>query len=478
MNRFQQHIAGTKLSPTFTGGPVCEKPSLSMESFFSKSAAIAATAGVMADASAAASEEEGEEPKKTKEHRRRRKVRVVTTAYAVVDTQRKLLCGMHAIHNLLQRRVFAFSYSRRHIAIFINALMQLVNAAYILLCDAEARNSCRALELQGMHDIKCCKCQIPVARPRCLRCSKTELDTDSVRETHKAALKAAEEAAAQAISSASGGGAVTRQDLAKVALQVAKAAADRALHEVVRNTDVFSAARQAASSPSSSLSGGAEDSEDGEGGGGGGGGESFQGDFLAACQDAAAPRPMATPDGNISSEGMDRLLDSIGMHNCRRSVRRPSRPFNVRQVTRQVLQEYEEGGFLGLIAFQGEKNHYVAFCYYAASATPGKYVYIDSLPQPEETRRGFMNLGVYSRNEVYRWLKHNCYEVQDGRRQMAYAWVVSQTALPTADAVPDEESGAPAAGKKPMKKKTRSKGDGGGGGDDFDAKLMRSLGWE
>lgn len=495
-----------------------------MESFFSRAAAAvraerdeqqvsaSSASGAASHASAAKKPKKRKHAKK-KRHRRRR---VVTTAYKIVDKQRRLLCGMHAIHNLLQKRVFVYNYSRRDVVTFIDRATPVVNAAYILFSDEAMRTRCRSLELQGTHDVKCCKCQIPVARPRCLGCTKTELDSDSVKETHAAALKAAEAAAEQAVA----GQAVTKQTIRAVVAQVAQAAADRALHEVVRNAKVFSSTAQPEEEEDdSSEEEGEEDesSEEEEEEGSEEGSEEggCAGDFLAACQDAAAPPPMAHgANGNFSSDAIDRLLNCIGVRNCRRSIQRPRRPFNVRQLTPEVLEAYEAGGFLGLIAFQGSIQHYVAFRFYAASAESGEYVYMDSLDRETETKRDFMNLGIYSRTEVFRWLKHNCYELQDGRRQMAYAWVVSRDALPTADAVPSAATTRMTQARRPGGKKEGKK-EGGGGGEgegegpgkkskqggggkartstmrqfrgheaqyqelsDFDAMLRRELGWD
>ena len=131
--------------------------------------------------------------------------------------------------------------------------------------------------------------------------------------------------------------------------------------------------------------------------------------------------------GNFSAQGVDVMLDALGLTFARRSVPVSSSDCNQMDVDDNVLRAYERVGYVGLIAFIGASNHYVAFRY---SPRQECYIYMDSIvrwgPQPGM----ICNLGMYATHTVLMWLYANCFHMQDGERRAAFIWAVSERPLP------------------------------------------------
>jgi hypothetical protein len=138
--------------------------------------------------------------------------------------------------------------------------------------------------------------------------------------------------------------------------------------------------------------------------------------------------------GNLSAQGVDAMLDAVGLQFVRRSVPIQASGVHDMDVDEHVLQCYERSGFIGLIAFMGAGAHYVALRY---AVEQDCYVYLDSISRSVAAGDDgeLTNCSLYSRSRIIAWLRTHCYHVQNGMLRAAFVWAVSSRPLPAVSAL-------------------------------------------
>ena len=323
----------------------------------------------------------------------------------MIDPQIQAHCGVHAINNLMGEIITVFDFDNKSQA-FLNwqeVLLESVdpeeevecpvlNAAYVLLSDEELLRKDRLRDYQGDDLATCTSCNTQVPRVRCLNCTRVYMTEGRMGEVRGSAIKLAKNAATKAVSN--GGSSLTTEQIIDI---VANVAAQRALEEVTSQREVHSVNALLDADELIEVEGGVKP-------GGSTNSSSrrrtrqHRHSALHSLQNMSSNyRPLAEKTGNLSDDGIDRLLRALGLQFQRRTVRTAHMPHNAQIFTSTVLKKVQKNslGFLGIIVYM-DGGHYIAFKY-APKNNPqeeGEYVFLDSnskrKPKDENKEEGVL----------------------------------------------------------------------------------------
>ena len=393
----------------------------------------------------------------------------------VVDTQVEQHCALHAVNNLLGDIVVRFDYPNRKQALLKwqeeededeeEEEYRILNAAYILLSDAEALRQNSVLNFSGSAVTKCVACAAQIGRPRCFGCTRAFMSKDLRTEVLSSATASARKAAAEALKNKGPAGTLSTDEIVEAA---ASAAVTRALYEVTSQTKVHSvnvlldgsegSAAAAAAAQSGSRRAGAAASS-----------------AMAEASDAPGYRPLAHADGNVSDAGVCRVLESLGLFYQRRGARVAHKPWNSQIFTSTALKtcQAEAHGFLGVIVYKSS-NHYIAFKYNGGAGDKGRYVFLDSMDRPASKEdlgpeKTYCNGGIYTPVQVFKWVNRHSWRPDASEvngKASGMVWIVATRRVPDI-AVRETDKGISKTqrqAEEARKERLGSKGSGGGGG--------------
>ena len=398
--------------------------------------------------------------------------RALSEVCTIVDYQKQRLCAVNAVNNLLQMRVVDFSFGNLEQAVVLHPSGGVrLNAAFVL---AQAANNA---QMAAGAMSRCTDCRTPVTFLRCFQCTRATMDA--------AATAPLDLVPGETVLTGS-----SDPDHARPGVEEAEAVLESPLIEAVRcatvqtavsmptgptfpsvdpvavpKTDTVSTVPNANCVPSAApgatpacilcpvapsvtrgattsaalgpipdtpgRAGAAAAAETGPDGAPGVPPAHRGTDFATTAVDEVEFDPttlacLADETGFVSAEGLECILRALGLRHACRPVQQPGQAFSRRQLTSGVVDAYEHAGFIGFITF-ARWNHYVVF-----RRSNGNYVHIDGMQNGPST---LVNLGIYSRAEMLAWCDVNCCHVEAGIRRSGFAWAVSQSELPVADAV-------------------------------------------